>query len=236
MGLLVLVPQMTGAKLKIDPSKLRKHYMEPTRPFRSEWSEKAQYEAKVIGQGRSKRSIKTSRPAPQPKAIQRKEKDAKAAKPAQPTSWSTIRLDVPRIKNIMSDKGMKVIDLADAYGADTHRIYYILGSEYVTKSAYKRLAKALGVDPEVILLEIVKPPKVKRQRKKREKILIDKHKVDRILTEKSWNKRDLAKAIGRSPQAIYNALGRGRTSEKGLCAIAEALGVLPSEIQSEGDK
>jgi len=236
VGVLVLGDEMSGAKLKIDPSKLRKHYMPATKPCRTSWSKEARYEAKVIESGRPKRSIKPTRPAPQPKVVQRKEKDAKAAKPAQPTSWSTIKLDVPRIKNIMSDKGMKVIDLADAYGADTHRMYFILGSEYVTKSAHKRMAKALGVDPEVILLEVVKPPKVKRQRKKREKILIDKHKVDRILTEKSWNKRDLAKAIGRSPQAIYNALGRGRTSEKGLCAIAEALGVLPSDIQPEGKK
>ena len=221
---------MTGAKLKIDPSKLRKPHLAPTKPQKVDWPETYAYEAKVVGLGRQKRRLKTARPAPQPKVVQRKEKEAKAAKPAQPTSWSTIKLDVPRIKNIMADKGMKVSDLADAYGVDAHRMYFILGSEYVTKSAHKRMSKALGADPEVILLEVVEPPKVKRQRKKRKKTLIDKRKVDRILAKKGWSKRDLAKVIGRSPQAVYNALGRGRTSEKGLRDIAEALGVLPEDI------
>jgi DNA-binding Xre family transcriptional regulator len=226
---------MSGATLKIDPSKLRKHYLPPTKPCRSEWSEKAQYEAKVIGQGRSKRSIKTSRPAPQPKVVRKKEKEAKAAKPAQPTSWSTIRLDVPRIKNIMADKGMKVIDLADAYGVGVQRMYFILSSEYVTKSAHKRMAKVLGADPEVILLEAVKPPKVKRERAKREKTLIDKHKVEALLKRKKWLKKDLAEALGISQQALYNTLCRGRTSKRHLCVMAEALGVLPSDIQPEGN-
>ena len=240
MGLLVLGDEMTGARLKIDPSKLRKHYLPPTKPCRATWSKEAQYEAKVVENGRQRREVKTSRPPCQPKVIRKKEK-AIRDREATPTSRSTVMLDMPRVYNIMEDRGLSVVKLAQIYGVTDSRMYYILDSQWVTPKSLMRLAKVLKVKPADILLqemEIEKPKAVKRtgHRAKREKVLIDKHKVEVLLKRKEWLKKDLAEALGISQQGLYNTLDRGRTSKKRLFVMAAALDVLPSDIQPGGKK
>ena len=238
MGLLVLVPQMTGAKLKIDPAKLRKHYLPPTKPCRATWSKEAQYEAKVVESGRGRREVKTNRPASQPKVIRKKEKAIRDHENTS-TSRSTVMLDMPRVYNIMEDRGLSVIKLAQLYGVTVSRMYFILNSQWVTPRSLMRLAEALKVNPADILLQkIEKPRPVKStgHRAKREKVLIDKRKVEALLKRRKWLKKDLAEALGISQQGLYNTLDRGRTSKKRLCVMAAALDVLPSEIQPEGKK
>ena len=238
MGVLVLGDEMSGATLKIDPSKLRKHYLPPTKPCRATWSKEAQYEAKVVENGRQRREVKTSRPPCQPKVIRKKEKAIRDHE-ATPTSRSTVMLDMPRVYNIMEDRGLSVIKLAQIYGVTDSRMYFILDSQWVTPKSLMRLAKALKVKPaDILLQEIEKPKPVKRtgHRAKREKVLIDKRKVEVLLKQKEWLKKDLAEALGISQQGLYNTLDRGRTSKKRLYVMAAALDVLPSEIQPEGKK
>lgn len=234
MGLLVLVPQMSGATLKIDPSKLRKHYLPPTKPCRATWSKEAQYEAKVVESGRTKRSIKPTRPAPQPHVVRKKEK---AIRDAGASARSTVRLDIDRVTDIMADKGMSVVQLAEAYGVTDSRMYYILDSYWVTPKCQKRLAKALGVRmAEITLYQGKKksqrpaPPEGKRTRKKRTAIYLEVDKIKSMMQDRGWGPGDLANAMGTTRATIYCTFNRGRVSLKRVHEIAEALDVFPSAI------
>ena len=73
--------------------------------------------------GRPKRAIKTARPAPQPHVVRKKEK---AIRDAGAGARSTVKLDIDRITDIMADRGISVVKLAEAYGVCESRMYYIL--------------------------------------------------------------------------------------------------------------
>lgn len=234
MGLLVLVPEMSGATLKIDPSKLRKHYMEPTRPCRANWSEKAQYEAKVIEHGRPKRAIKTVRPAPQPHVVRKKEK---AIRDAGASARSTVRLDIDRVTDIMADRGISVVQLAKTYGVAESRMYFILDSYWITPKCLKRLAKALKVrESEIVMFrgkaksQRPKPVNGRRPRKKRTAIYLRMDVIRKLMEERGWKSGDLADAIGTTRPSIYCAFARERVSINRVHQIAEALDVFPEDI------
>lgn len=234
MGVLVLGDEMSGATLKIDPSKLRKHYLPPTKPCRANWSEKAQYEAKVIEHGRPKRAIKTSRPAPQPHVVRKKEK---AIRDAGASARSTVRLDIDRVTDIMADRGISVVKLAAAYGVAESRMYYILDSYWITPKCLKRLAKALNVRQSEIVLyrgkaksQRPKPVEGKRTRKKRTAIYLRMDVIRGMMKERGWTSGDLADAIGTTRPTIYSAFCRQRVSLNRVHQIAEALDVFPEDI------
>jgi DNA-binding Xre family transcriptional regulator len=225
---------MTGAKLKIDPSKLRKHYLPPTKPCRATWSKEAQYEAKVVEHGRPKRSIKTSRPAPQPHVVRKKEK---AIRDAGAGARSTVRLDIDRVTDIMADRGISVVKLAAAYGVAESRMYYILDSYWITPKCLKRLAKALNVRQSEIVLyrgkkasQRPKPVEGTYKRKKRTAIYLRMDVIRKLMEERGWKSGDLADAIGTTRPTIYSAFCRQRVSLNRVYQIAEALDVFPGEI------
>ena len=225
---------MTGARLKIDPSKLRKHYMAPTKPCKASWSKEARYEAKVIESGRPKRAIKTARPAPQPKVVRKKER---AIKDAGASARSTVRLDIDRITDIMADRGLSVVKLAEAYGVCESRMYCILDSYWITPKCLKRLAKALNVRESQIVLyrgkaksQRPRPVEGTRPRKKRTAIYLRMDVIRKLMEEKGWRSGDLADAIGTTRPCIYNAFARERVSLARVHQIAEALDVFPEDI------
>lgn len=231
---MVLGDEMTGAKLKIDPSKLRKHYMPATKPCRATWSKEAQYEAKVVESGRSKRAIKPTRPAPQPHVVRKKEK---AIRDAGASARSTIRLDIDRVTDIMADRGISVVKLAAAYGVAESRMYFILDSYWVTPKCLKRLAKALNVRQSEIVLyrgkaksQRPKPVEGKRTRKKRIAIYLRMDVIRKLMDDRGWKSGDLADAIGTTRPTIYSAFCRQRVSLNRVHQIAEALDAFPEDI------
>jgi DNA-binding Xre family transcriptional regulator len=216
---------MTGAKLKIDPSKLRKPYLPPTKPCGPKWSKEAQYEHAGVEAGRDRRQIKTSRPPKPPRVIHTKEKLVKERQ-VQRKKLCTVVLNREKINALLSEKRMPLRALAKEYGSIEQRLYAIINADAVSPATCRRLARALGVQEwEIKWHGNPEDRPVIKTSKTPDWLMVtpDWDKVREILMMKEIRVKDLAKMVGISPGRMSAIFASERVRDTTLQRIAGAL-------------
>lgn len=130
---------------------------------------------------------------------------------------------------MMYHQGLNFSRLADKAGYTREHIGKTVKSGTCTKDMAAKIAGALGLPDEAILLPIGSPNSFREH----ERVSLNYEVVRRLMKEQNLSVKDTAKRIGRSYQWVYNILQQRAPRRGNVEKLAAALGVEADEIIKE---